>query len=67
LRFQLSASSVSDSVSNGSTLPGRFRVRFHPNLDHGKGSYHTNNPDCWKCGGFTTKNPAFQIHHFGSN
>jgi len=38
-----------------------------PNCGVGSGSYHTKNLDCWKWGGFTTKNPAFQIHHFGSN
>jgi len=55
------------SVSNRSKLPGRFRDQFHPNPDHGNGSYHTKNPDCRKWGGFTTKNPAFDIDYFGSN
>jgi len=54
-------------VSNGCKLPGRFRVRFHPNPDCGNGSYHTNNLDGRKWGSFTTKNPAFEIDHFGSN
>jgi len=55
------------SVSNGSKLPGQFRVRFHPKPDCGNGSYHTKIPDCWKWAGFTTKNPTFQVHNFGSN
>jgi len=59
--------SLTISVSNGSKLPGRFQVRFHPNPDRGNGSYHTKNPDCRKSGGFTTKNPAFEIDHFDSN
>jgi hypothetical protein len=33
----------------------------------GNGSYHTKNPDHWKWAGFTTKNPAFQVHNFGFN
>jgi len=57
---------VTTSVSNGLKLLGRFRVRFHPNPDRGNGSYHTKNPDRSKWGSFTTKNPAFQIHLFGS-
>jgi hypothetical protein len=55
------------SVSNGSKFPGRFRVRFHPKPDRGNGSYHTKNPDHWTWAGFTTKNPAFQVHIFASN
>jgi len=55
------------SVSNGSKFPGRFRVRFHPKPDRGNGSYHTKNPDRCHWAGFTTKNPAFQFHNFGSN
>jgi hypothetical protein len=35
---------ASDSVSNGSTFPGHFRVRFHPKPDRGDGSYHMQNP-----------------------
>ena len=30
-------------------------------------SYHTKNPDLGKWAGFTTKNPASQVHNFGSN
>jgi hypothetical protein len=55
------------SVRNGSELPGLAQIRFHPNLDRGNGSYYTKKLDCWKRGGFTTKNPTFQIEHFGSN
>jgi len=55
------------SVSNGSKLPGRFRVRIELNPDRGNGSYHLKNPDRQKWGGFTTKHPAIEIDHFGSN
>jgi len=58
---------VTTSVSNGSQFLGRFRVRFHPKPERGKGSYPTNNPDCCHWAGFTTKNRAFQVHNFGSN
>ena len=55
------------SVSNRSEFPGLFRVRFHPNPDCGNGSYHMKNPDHWKWAWFTTKNPGFQVHIFGSS
>ena len=54
-------------VSKGCKLPGRFRVRFHPNPDCGNRSYHTNNPDRRKWGAFSPKNLPFEIDHFGSN
>ena len=55
------------SVSNGSKLTGRFRVRFNPKPDLYNGPYHTKNPDCWKWAGFNTKNRAYQVHNFGSS
>jgi len=55
------------SVSNGSKLPGQFRVRIHTKPDHGNGSYHTKNPDRWIWAGFTTKYLAFQVPIFGCN
>jgi len=52
---------VNDSVSNGSKLPGRFWVRFHPNPDRGNGFYHTKNPDHWNWAGFTSKTRHFNL------
>jgi len=37
----VSVNCINISISNGSKLPGRFTVRFHPNPDRGNGSYHT--------------------------
>jgi len=54
-------------VTNGSKFPGQVQFRFHPKLDCGNRSYHTKNPDEWKWASFTTKNPAFHVHNFGSN
>ena len=49
------------SVSNGSKFLGRFRVRFHPKPDRGKGSYHTKIPAHWKWAGFPPKTRYFKF------
>ena len=55
------------SVSNGSKSPGRFRVRFRPGTELLQRVLPHENPDRCNWASFTTKNPAFQHHKFGSN
>jgi len=58
---------MKDSVSSGCKFPVWFRFGFQPKPDRGNGSYHMNNPDCWKWAGCTTNNRAFQDYNFGPN
>jgi len=55
------------SVSNGSKSPGRFRVRFRPGTEPFQWVLPHENPDRCHWAGFTTKNPALQVHNFRSN
>jgi len=55
------------SVSNGSKSPGRFRVRFRPGTEPLQRVLPHENPDRCHWAGFTTKNPALQVHNFRSN
>jgi hypothetical protein len=53
------------SVSNGSKSPGR--VRFRPGTEPLQRVLPHENPDHCHWAGFTTKNPALQVHNCQSN
>jgi len=55
------------SVSNGSNPLERFRVRVGTGTEPLRRFLPHENPDHCNWAGFTTKNPAFQPHDFGSN
>ena len=55
------------SVSNGSNPLERFRVRVGTGTEPLQRFLPQENPDRCNWAGFTTKNPAFQPHNFGSN
>jgi hypothetical protein len=55
------------SVSNGSNPLERFRVRVGTGTEPLQRFLPHENPDHCNWAGFTTKNPAFQPHNFGSN
>ena len=55
------------SVSNGSKSPGRFRVQFRPGSEPSQQVLPHENPDRCHWAGFTSKNPAFQVHNFRCN
>jgi len=53
-------------VSSGSKFPGRSGT-VPPESEPWQRSYHNQNPDHCHWAGFTTKNPEFHVHNFGSN
>jgi len=55
------------SVSNGSNPLERFRVRVGTGTEPWQRFLPHENPDRCHWASFTTKNPAFQPHNFGSN
>jgi hypothetical protein len=55
------------SVSNGSNPLERFLVRVGTGTEPWQRFLTHENPDCCHWAGFTTKNPAFEPHNFGSN
>jgi len=55
------------SASNGSNPLERFQVRVGTGPELLQRALPHENPDLCNWAGFTTKNPAFQHHNFGSN
>jgi len=64
---QHTTSTAYTSVSNGSSLLEGCRVRVGTGTEPLQWALPHENPDRCKWAGFTTKNPAFQHHKFGSN
>jgi len=58
---------LASSVSNGSNPLERFRVNIGTGMEPLQRILPHENPDHCNWAGFTTNNPAFQPHNFGSN